>query len=176
MQSANLRELHDPTQRRRLDRSADGRVLAQRQIRPGSLLVLEVGLEGAPQTSFAQNDHMIQALAPNGPDQALDAGILPTSSPLHGTSLPNFRPDRATNSAARCPRERPLEAAELPFRPSGAVTPKLFGAFGFQKIELRERFGYMTLHPCRTRAEQDSLIGSVGLFGLRFTIFKIHIK
>jgi hypothetical protein len=69
VESANLRDFHDPTHRRRLDRSADWRVLTQRQVRPGSPIVFEVGLENAPQTGLVQNDHIIQALAPNGPDQ-----------------------------------------------------------------------------------------------------------
>jgi hypothetical protein len=77
VESANLRVFDDPAHRRRLDRSANWRVLAQRQVSPGSLIVLDVGFEDAPQTGFVQNDHMIQAFAPNGPDQALDVGILP---------------------------------------------------------------------------------------------------
>jgi hypothetical protein len=77
VQSANLRDFHDPTHRRRLNRSTDWCVLGQRQVSPGSFVVVEVEPEVAPQTGFIQNDHMIQTLAVDRPDQALDVGILP---------------------------------------------------------------------------------------------------
>jgi peptidyl-tRNA hydrolase len=69
VQSANLRDFHDPTHRRRLNRSTDWCVLGQRQVSPGSFVVVEVGPEVAPQTGFIQNDRMIQTLAADRPDQ-----------------------------------------------------------------------------------------------------------
>jgi uncharacterized damage-inducible protein DinB len=73
VESANLRDFHDPTHRRRLDRSADWRVLTQRQVSPGSLIVVEVGLmedtmpaaqQGlTPEFASAYREIMLQGLA-----------------------------------------------------------------------------------------------------------------
>ena len=93
MEPANLRDLHDPTHRRKLNRSAYGCVLAQRQVSPRSLIVIEVGLQDAPQTGFIEDDHMIQALAPNRANQALDIGILPGRLWCR-ENLPNTQPVR----------------------------------------------------------------------------------
>jgi hypothetical protein len=60
-----------------LNRSTDWRAVSERQVNPISLVVVELGLQDAPQTGFNDYDYMIQALAANRADQALDVGILP---------------------------------------------------------------------------------------------------
>ena len=77
VEPANLWDLHDPTHCRRLNRSPDWRVLAERQVSPGPFIVVEVGLQDAAKTGFIEDDHMIPTLTPNRADQALDVGILP---------------------------------------------------------------------------------------------------
>ena len=65
MESTPLGDFHDATHRSRLNRSTDWHVLAQRQIRPGSVGIFKIGLQDAPQTGFIADEHMIQALALN---------------------------------------------------------------------------------------------------------------
>jgi hypothetical protein len=100
-------------QRRRLDRSADWRVLTQRQLHAGSPVVFEVGLENAPQTGLFQNDHMIQALAPNGPDRALHVGL-----PGRSRCRENF-PD--THGLCKLSRRRSKLAVSLTPRWEGCL-------------------------------------------------------
>ena len=76
-QSANLRNLHDPTHGWRLNRSTDSCVLAQRQMRPGLFVVCEIGFQDSTQTGLIQNDDVIQALSSNRSDQSLEIGVLP---------------------------------------------------------------------------------------------------
>ena len=77
MQSANLRNLHDPTHGWRLNRSTDWCVLAQRQMRSGLFVVCEIGFQDSTQTGLIQNDDVIQALSSNRSDQSLEIGVLP---------------------------------------------------------------------------------------------------
>ena len=53
------------------------RIFRQREVGPGAVIVGQVSGEGAPEMRFIQDDHVIEALAPNGSDQAFDIGILP---------------------------------------------------------------------------------------------------
>jgi hypothetical protein len=82
VQAANLRNFDDPSRRHWLNRSTDGRVLSQRQVRPGLLVVFEVRLQDAAQASFIQDNHVIQALATNRPDQPLNVSVI-QSRQLH---------------------------------------------------------------------------------------------
>ena len=52
-------------------------ILAQREVRAGALIVLEVRFQDAPQTSLIQDDHVIQAFPTNRADQSLNVGVLP---------------------------------------------------------------------------------------------------
>ena len=62
MQTADLRDRDDPSCRDGLYRPTDRRVLAERQVRSGSFIVVEVGFEDSAQTVFIQHDHVIQTL------------------------------------------------------------------------------------------------------------------
>lgn len=68
MESANLWDIHDATHRRRLNRSTDGRVLAQRQVSPGSFIVVEVGFQDAPPDCLAK---LARKLLPRCPSDDL---------------------------------------------------------------------------------------------------------
>jgi len=52
-------------------------VFLQRQMRPGAVIVGHVPANHAPEMRLIQNDHMMEALAPDGSDQAFDIRILP---------------------------------------------------------------------------------------------------
>ena len=64
----------------------------------GSLVVVEVGPEDAPQTGFMQNNHMVQALPADRTDQTLDIG----------SRWPRLKRSEARADAAR--QESQLEA------------------------------------------------------------------
>ena len=63
-----------------LNRSPLGGVLAQRKMRPGSVVVFEVRNKDPSQMSFIQDDHMVQAFAPHAADEAFRIRILPRAS------------------------------------------------------------------------------------------------
>src|SRR5437773_7325792 len=55
-------------------------LLVERQVSARPLVVFEIQLQDATQPSFIQDDDVVQALAANRADQALDIGILPRRS------------------------------------------------------------------------------------------------
>ena len=63
-----LGQLDDCTQYRRLNGSGCWRVFLQRQMCSSVFVVLEVGLQNAPQGRFIEDDHVVQAL----PSQEVD--------------------------------------------------------------------------------------------------------
>jgi len=77
MQAADFWNLDHRTERGRLDRSADGRIFFERQMRAAPFVVFEIVLEDPAQTGLMENNDVIQAFAPNGPDQALRVSVLP---------------------------------------------------------------------------------------------------
>src|SRR5260370_35911857 len=80
MQSADLGKLHHPSELRRLYPPRDRSILVERQVSARPLVVFEIQLQDATQPSFIQDDDVVQALAANRADQALDIGILPRGS------------------------------------------------------------------------------------------------
>src|SRR2546429_7561265 len=80
MQAAAFRNLDHLAERRKRDRSADGRIFFERQMRTASFVVFEIRLQDATQAWFIQDDAVVQALAANRSDQSLDIGILPRRS------------------------------------------------------------------------------------------------
>src|SRR5580704_6085959 len=77
MQSADLRKLHHLSELRRLYPPRDRSILVERQVSPRPLIVFEIQLQDATQPSFIRGYDVVQALAANRADQALDIGILP---------------------------------------------------------------------------------------------------
>ena len=60
-----------------LDRPRFRRVLVQRQVRPRSVIVVDVAAHNSSQVRFAENDDVIEALASQGADYSLWVWILP---------------------------------------------------------------------------------------------------
>jgi len=54
-----------------------GRVLADRQMRARAMVVGEVGCEDSPRMALAEHDHMVETLAADRADKALNEGVLP---------------------------------------------------------------------------------------------------
>src|SRR5437764_4904566 len=80
MQAADFRNLDHLTERRKLDRSADGRIFFERQMRTASFVVFEIRLQDATQAWFIQDDDVVQALAANGAHPSFRKGILPRAA------------------------------------------------------------------------------------------------
>src|SRR6266849_5886479 len=70
VQSTNLGYCNHSSQLRSLDRPRLRRVLLQGKMRPRLVIVGEIRRQGSTQGEFSEDDHMVQALAPNGTDQA----------------------------------------------------------------------------------------------------------
>jgi hypothetical protein len=77
MKPADLRYRHDPPHFRWLNRSRFGRVLVRGKMLPRLLIVLQITSQGSTQRSFMEHNYMIETLATDGPDHALDVGSLP---------------------------------------------------------------------------------------------------
>jgi hypothetical protein len=76
VQFTNLGYCYYSSQFRRLDRPRFRRVLLRRKMRPRLVMVGEITRQGSLQGGFPEDDHMIQALAPNGTYHALHVGPL----------------------------------------------------------------------------------------------------
>ena len=55
-----------------LDRARAGCVLAKRKVRPHLIIVAGVFRKNAPKVIFVEHDHVVRALVPRRPDQALN--------------------------------------------------------------------------------------------------------
>src|SRR5713101_2443984 len=93
MQATDFWNLDHLTERERLDRSADGRIFFERQMRTASFVVFEIILQDPAQPGLMENNDVIQALPSNGPDQALRVGVLPWWS-RSSQDFPNAHPFR----------------------------------------------------------------------------------
>ncbi len=80
MKPADLWKRHDLSGAVGLNRSPLGGILAQRKMRSGSVLIIEVRNKDPSQMSFIQDDHVVQAFAPHAADQAFHIRILPWAS------------------------------------------------------------------------------------------------
>ena len=54
-----------------------GGVLIEREVGSGAVIVLEVSPEDAPQMLLSEDDDVVEAFPPKGPNHALAVGILP---------------------------------------------------------------------------------------------------
>src|SRR5262249_5206734 len=77
MQAADFRQLYDPARPGELNRPEVRSVLVQREMGARPVVVREVAGQDAAEVSLAENKHVIQALAPDGTDQALSERVLP---------------------------------------------------------------------------------------------------
>jgi hypothetical protein len=81
-----------------LDASRRRRVFREREMGPGAVIVGEVVGERAPQMPLVEDDHVVETLAPDRTDHALDVGILPRTG-WRGDHLSN--PHRGDPMAER---------------------------------------------------------------------------
>jgi len=77
MQATDFGNRGDGAELRRLDRPSVGCILVEREVSASPVIVREVRGEEASQVPLAQNDDMVQALAPDRADESLREGILP---------------------------------------------------------------------------------------------------
>ena len=71
-----MRNRHDLAMVRRRDWSRNGRILVKRQVCPGFQIVLNIRVQGEPQSAFVGDDDVIETFAANGPDQPLGIRVL----------------------------------------------------------------------------------------------------
>jgi hypothetical protein len=77
VQAADFWKLHDLADRGELDEPDVGCVLVEREVRASPLIVADVTGQDAAQVSLAENENVIQALAPDRADAPLRERILP---------------------------------------------------------------------------------------------------
>jgi hypothetical protein len=77
MEPADHGCLDDPALVEVLHESRLRGVLVEGEVGAGLVVVDEVLAQQATQVGLVQHDHMVEALAAQGPDEALDIGILP---------------------------------------------------------------------------------------------------
>jgi len=73
-----------------------GGVLAEREVGPGSVIVLEIVPQNAPQVLLCENDDVVEAVPPKGTDHALAVRILPRG-PRRGEDLLDSHRTHSTN-------------------------------------------------------------------------------
>ena len=75
MQAAHFGNLHDLALRRALDRPVVGCVLVEREVGARLMVVRKVRGQDAAEMSLAEDEDMVQALAPDRTDEALREGF-----------------------------------------------------------------------------------------------------
>jgi hypothetical protein len=73
-----------------------GGVLAEREVGPGSVIVLKVLPQDAPEVLLSDNDDVVEAVPPKGTDHALAVWILPWG-PRRGEDLLDSHRTHSTN-------------------------------------------------------------------------------
>ena len=96
MQAADHREGDDLPLIGGLSPAGFGGVLVEREVGPGSVIVLEVVPKDTPQVLLAKNDDVVQAFPPKGPNHALAVRILPRGT-RRGEDLFDSQRMRSTN-------------------------------------------------------------------------------
>jgi hypothetical protein len=74
---ADQGRLDDPAAGGALHGSRFRGILVEGQVSPGAVVVARIRVQQATQVGLAEHDHAVEALAAQGPDVALDIGILP---------------------------------------------------------------------------------------------------
>ena len=77
MEAADFANRDDPAEFRPLNWPAVGRILVERQVSARPVVVREVASQGTAEVLLAEDDDVIQTLAPDGADEALGEGVLP---------------------------------------------------------------------------------------------------
>ena len=76
VKAANLRYSNDRSEYRRVHKPRFGRILGQRKMRSGFVIVMHE-LDVLIQCGFAEDDYVIQALSPDRADYSFHVGSLP---------------------------------------------------------------------------------------------------
>ena len=77
VQAADFGKLDDPARRGALDRPEVWSVLVEREMGARPVIVSEVAAQDAAEVSLAENEHVIQALAPDRAYEPLHERVLP---------------------------------------------------------------------------------------------------
>ena len=77
MQTTDFGDRDDRAALRRLDWATVGGVLVEREMCARLMVIGKVSGQDTAKVSLAEDEHVIQALAPDRPDEALREGILP---------------------------------------------------------------------------------------------------
>src|SRR5262249_52596745 len=77
VEAADFAKRHDPAGLRPFDGPPVGRAFVEREVRSCAVIVREVRGQDAMPVAFAQNEDMIEALAPDRTDEAFHDRILP---------------------------------------------------------------------------------------------------
>jgi hypothetical protein len=77
MQASDFADGHDLAQLRRLDRPQIRCILGEGKVGSGAVGIREIARQDATQVALAQDDDVVEAVAPDRPDQAFGEGILP---------------------------------------------------------------------------------------------------
>jgi hypothetical protein len=77
MQATHFADGHDLAQLRRLDRPLIRGILGEGKVGSGAVVIREIARQDATQVALAQDDDVVEAVAPDRSDQAFGEGILP---------------------------------------------------------------------------------------------------
>jgi hypothetical protein len=77
VQATDFGDLYDPSRVGELDWPGVRRILVEREVRAILMIILEVAGQNATQVRVAEDENVIQTLAPNRTDRALGERILP---------------------------------------------------------------------------------------------------
>jgi hypothetical protein len=77
VQAADFAEWHHVSPLRRLDRPPVRRILCEGQVGPGAVVVREVSGQDVSQVALAEDDNVVETVAPDRADKALRERILP---------------------------------------------------------------------------------------------------
>src|SRR6266436_4746753 len=100
MQPADFRDGDDRTCSRRAYRAGLRAILGERQMRSGAVIVLKISRQDAAQVGFVENDDVIETLAADRADDALDIGVLPRGARCGDDLVDPHRPDTIAEALA----------------------------------------------------------------------------
>ncbi len=67
-----MRKRHDLATADRLHGPFVGRILVQRQVTSGAMIIIQIGCQDPPKMDFAQDNEMVETFAPDRTDDTLD--------------------------------------------------------------------------------------------------------
>jgi len=112
MQSADLGDSHDGTKRRRLNAPRDSRIPLKREMGARGVVVVDAALQDDSEVLFAKDDQVVQAFAPDRPDDSLGVGVLPRGVRRGEDQPDHFRTDARPTS--RLPSPEVPESQAVP--------------------------------------------------------------